>query len=85
MKKTHTSDRARRLERHSTARLKAAAPKLLQMLKHALAFIEHVHAHGDEPISEIDTISQATDGGPSMECDLKGIRAAIARCGREVR
>lgn len=55
-----------------------STPKLLAMLEHALAFIEHCHAHGDEPIAEIDTISQATDNGPEMECDLKGIRAAIA-------
>lgn len=55
-----------------------STPKLLAMLEHALAFIEHSHAHGDEPITEIDFVSTATDGGPEMECNLKGIRAAIA-------
>lgn len=55
------------------------------MLEHALAFIEHCHAHGADPISEIDTVSCATDNGPVMECDLKGIRAALAagRAGRK--
>lgn len=62
----------------ANARLIAAAPDLLAQLQHALAFIEHAHL-GDTPPSECDSIECGIDEGPTMECDLKAIRAAIAR------
>ena len=63
----------------ANARLIAAAPELLAMLQHALAFIKHDHSFADCPAAECDTIWSAVEGGPEMECNLKSIRAAIAK------
>ena len=56
---------------------RAQRDMLRTALAHALAFLEHTHAHFDDPISEIDAFVESSDGGKEMECNLALMRDAL--------